>query len=40
MVVMNIFMVDFEEKYISPLIKNKSIMYLRYTDEIGVVWIN
>ena len=35
----NIFMSEFEEKYIYPLIKNKSIIYLRYIDETFMVWI-
>ena len=35
----NIFMSEFEEKHIYPLIKNKSVIYLRYTDNIFMVWI-
>ena len=35
----NIFMSEFEEKYIYPLIKNKSVIYLRYIDETFMVWI-
>ena len=34
----NIFMVEFEQKYIYPLIKDKSILFLRYTDDIFMVW--
>ena len=32
-------MSEFEEKYIYPLIKNKSIKYLRYIDDIFMAWI-
>ena len=35
----NIFMSEFEEEYIYPLIKNKSVLYLRYLDDIFMVWI-
>ena len=35
----NIFMSEFEEKYIYPLINNKSVIYLRYIDDIFMVWI-
>ena len=35
----NILMSEFEEKYIYPLIKNKSVIYLRYIDDIFKVWI-
>ena len=35
----NIFMSEFEEKYIYPLLKNKSVIYLRYIDETFMVWI-
>ena len=35
----NIFMSEFEEKYIYPLIKNISVIYLRYIDNIFTVWI-
>ena len=35
----NIFMSEFEEKYIYPLVKNKSVIYLRYIDDIFMVWI-
>ena len=35
----NTFMSEFEEKYIYPLIKNKSVIYLRYTGGIFMVWI-
>ena len=35
----NIFMSVFEEKHIYPLIKNKSVIYLRYIDDIFMVWI-
>ena len=36
----NIFMAEFEQKYIYPLIKStdKSILLLRYTDDIFMVW--
>ena len=34
----NIFMSEFEEKYIYPLIKNKSSSYLRFFDDIFMVW--
>ena len=34
----NIFMSELEEKYIYPLIKNKSAIYLRYIDDIFMVW--
>ena len=35
----NIFMSEFEEKHIYFLIKNKSVTYLRYTDDIFMIWI-
>ena len=35
----NIFMSEFEEKHIYPLIKNKFAIYLRYIDYIFVGWI-
>ena len=35
----DIFMSEFEEKHIYPLIKNKSVIYSRYTDDIFMVWI-
>ena len=35
----NIFMSEFKEKYIYPLMKNKSVIYLRYIDDIFIVWI-
>ena len=35
----NIFMSEFEEKHIYPLIKNKFVIYLRYIDYIFVGWI-
>ena len=35
----NIFMSEFEEKYIYPLLKKKSVIYLRYIDGIYMVWI-
>ena len=35
----NIIMSEFEEKYIYCLIKNKSVIYLRYIDDIFMVWI-
>ena len=34
----NIFMGEFEEKYIYPKIKDKSCKYLRYIDDIFMVW--
>ena len=34
----NIFPSEFEEKYIYPLIKNKSSSYLRFIDDIFMVW--
>ena len=34
----NIFMSEFEEIHIYPLIKNKPAMYLRYMDHIFMVW--
>ena len=33
----NIFMLEFEEKYIYSLIKNKYVIYLRYIDDIFMV---
>ena len=33
----NIFMSEFEEKHIYPLIKNKSVIYLRYIDDVFMV---
>ena len=35
----NIFMSESEEKHIYPLIKTKSVIYLRYIDNIFMVWI-
>ena len=35
----NIFIAEFEQKYIYPLIKDKSIPFLRYIDHILVVWL-
>ena len=35
----NMFMSEFEVKYIYPLIKNKYLIYLRYIDDIFMVWI-
>ena len=35
----NIFMSEFEKKYIYPLLKKKSVIYLRYIDGIYMVWI-
>ena len=35
----NIFMSEFEEKYIYPLIKSKSVIYVCYIDNIFMVWI-
>ena len=34
----NIFMAEFEQKHIYPLIKDKSILFLCYTDDIFMVW--
>ena len=34
----NIFMAEFEQRYIYPLIKDKSILFLRYIDDIFMVW--
>ena len=34
----NIFMAEFEQKYVYPLIKDKSILFLRYIDDIFMVW--
>ena len=34
----NIFMAYFEEKFIYPRIKNKSLLYLRYIDDIFILW--
>lgn len=34
----NIFMAKFEEKYIYPYIKELSLLYLRYTDDIFIIW--
>ena len=34
----NTFTPEFEEKHIYPLIKNKSVVYLRYIDDIFMVW--
>ena len=35
----NIFMDQFEKQHIYPYIKNKSILYLRYIDDIFMIWI-
>ena len=35
----NIFMSEFKEKNIYPLIKNKSVIYLRYVHDVSMVWI-
>ena len=35
----NIFMSEFEEKYIYPLMKKKAVIYLCYIDNIFMVWI-
>ena len=35
----NIFMSEFEEKYINPPIKHKFVIYLRYINDIFMVWI-
>ena len=34
----NILMAEFEQKYIYPLIKDRSILFLRYIDGIFMVW--
>ena len=34
----NIFMAEFEQKYVYPLIKDKSILFLCYIDDIFIVW--
>ena len=34
----NIFMAQFKKQHIYPYIKNKSIPYLRYIDDIFMVW--
>ena len=34
----NIFMAEFKQKYIYPLTKDKSILFLRYIDDIFMVW--
>ena len=34
----NIFMVDFEEKYIYPFINQISVLYLRFIDDIFMIW--
>ena len=34
----NLFMGEFEEKFIYPRIKEKSLIYLRYIDDIFMVW--
>ena len=34
----NIFMAQFEKQHIHPYIKNKSILYLRYIDDIFMIW--
>ena len=34
----NIFMAEFEQKYIYPLAKDKSILFLRYIDDIFRLW--
>ena len=34
----NTFMSEFEERYIDPLIKIKSGSYLRFIDDIFIVW--
>ena len=35
----NIFMAEFEKQHIYPYIKNKSILYLRYINDIFMIWI-
>ena len=34
----NIFMAEFEQTYVHPLIKDKSINFLLYIDDIFIVW--
>ena len=34
----NIFMTEFEQKYVYLLIKDKSILFLRYIDDTFMVW--
>ena len=34
----NLFMGQFEEKHIYPFIKVMSLLYLRYTDGIFIIW--
>ena len=34
----NILMAQFEKQHIYPYIKNKSILYLRYIDDICMIW--
>ena len=34
----NILMAEFEQKYVCPLIKDKSILFLHYIDDIFMVW--
>ena len=34
----NIFMANFEAKHIYPYIKEKSLLYLRYIDDIFMIW--
>ena len=34
----NIFMAQFEKQHIYPYIKNKSVLYLRYIDDIFMMW--
>ena len=34
----NIFMAEFEQKYVYPLIKDKSILFLCYIDDTFIVW--
>ena len=34
----NIFMANFEAKHIYPYIKEISLLYLRYTDDIFMIW--
>ena len=35
----NLFMGNFEEKYILPLIKDKTMLYTRYRDDIFFIYI-
>ena len=36
----NIFMADFELKYIYPYIKGKTKMFLRFIDDLFMIWVD